>query len=196
MDKVNLTINGINVSVPKDYTVLMAAREAGIDIPTLCFLKDINEIAACRVCVAEVDIKGVPMRNLPATCVLQVQEGMNVRTNTKKVRNAVRMNVELILANHNRECLTCLRNGTCELQKLCDELNIKDIEYQGAKREAKIDNLSHSIIRDTSKCILCGRCVSTCREVQGIGILDFTKRGFNTEVAPAFDYSMKDVPCV
>jgi len=196
MDRVNLTINGIQVNVPKDYTVLLAAREAGIDIPTLCYLKDINEIAACRVCVVEVDVKGVPMRNLPASCVLQVQEGMNVRTNTPKVRNAVRMNVELILANHNRECLTCLRNGTCELQKLCDELGIKDIEYQGEKREAKIDNLSYSIVRDSSKCILCGRCVSTCREVQGIGILDFTKRGFNTEVAPAFGYSMNDVPCV
>ncbi len=196
MENVNVTINGIQVSVPKDYTVLMAAREAGIDIPTLCFLKDINEIAACRVCVVEVDIKGVPMRNLPASCVLQVQEGMNVRTNTAKVRNAVRMNVELILANHNRECLTCLRNGTCELQKLCDELGIKDIEFEGAKREAKIDDLSHSIVRDTSKCILCGRCVSTCRNVQGIGVLDFTKRGFNTEVAPAFDYSMMDVECV
>lgn len=196
MDKVNVTINGIQVSVPKDYTVLMAAREAGIDIPTLCFLKDINEIAACRVCVVEVDIKGVPMRNLPASCVLQVQDGMNVRTNTAKVRNAVRMNVELILANHNRECLTCLRNGTCELQKLCDELGISDIEFEGAKREATLDNLSHSIVRDSSKCILCGRCISTCRDVQGIGILDFTKRGFNTEVAPAFDYSMKDVPCV
>ena len=196
MDKVNVTINGIQISVPKDYTVLMAAREAGIDIPTLCYLKDINEIAACRVCVVEVDIKGVPMRNLPASCVLQVQDGMNVRTNTAKVRNAVRTNVELILANHNRECLTCLRNGTCELQKLCDELGIKDIEFQGAKRESKIDNLSHSIVRDSSKCILCGRCVSTCREVQGIGVLDFTNRGFNTEVAPAFDYSMKDVDCV
>ncbi len=196
MDKVNVTINGIQVNVPKDYTVLMAAREAGIDIPTLCYLKDINEIAACRVCVVEADIKGVPMRNLPASCVLQVQDGMNIRTNTPKVRNAVRMNVELILANHNRECLTCLRNGTCELQKLCDELGIDNIEFEGAKREAKIDNLSHSIIRDTSKCILCGRCVTTCRDVQGIGILDFTKRGFNTEVAPAFDYSMKDVPCV
>ncbi|WP_312814857.1 NADH-dependent [FeFe] hydrogenase, group A6 [Sedimentibacter sp.] len=196
MDKVKLTINGIQVSVPKDYTVLMAAREAGIDIPTLCYLKDINEIAACRVCVVEVDIKGVPMRNLPTSCVLQVQEGMNVKTNTAKVRNAVRMNVELILANHNRECLTCLRNGTCELQKLCDELGIKDIEFEGEKRESVLDNLSHSIIRDGSKCILCGRCVSTCRDVQGIGILDFTRRGFNTEVAPAFDYSMKDVPCV
>jgi NADP-reducing hydrogenase subunit HndD len=136
LDKINMTINGIQVSVPKDYTVLLAAREAGIDIPTLCYLKDINEIAACRVCVVEVDINGVPMRNLPASCVLQVQEGMNVRTNTQKVRNAVRMNVELILANHNRECLTCLRNGTCELQKLCDELGIKDKEFQGEKKRS------------------------------------------------------------
>lgn len=196
LERVNLTINGLKINVPKEYTVLLAAREAGIDIPTLCYLKDINEVAACRVCVVEVDINGVPMRNLPASCVLQVQEGMNVRTNTARVRNAVRMNVELILANHNRECLTCLRNGTCELQKLCDELGIEEIEYQGEKREAKIDKLSHSIVRDTTKCILCGRCVSTCKSVQEIGILDFTKRGFNTEVAPAFDYSMKDVPCV
>lgn len=196
MDKVNVTINGIPVSVPKDYTVLLAAKEAGVDIPTLCYLKDINEIAACRVCVVEADINGVPMRNLPASCVLQVQEGMNVRTNTAKVRNAVKKNVELILANHNRECLTCKRNGTCELQKLCDELGIDDVPYQGEKRKPVLDDLSYSIVRDSSKCILCGRCISTCKNVQGIGVLDFTNRGFYTEVAPAFDYSMRDVDCV
>ena len=196
MDKVKVTINGIEVEVPSDYTVLMAAKEAGIDIPTLCFLKDINEVAACRVCIVEVDIKGVPMRNLPASCVLQVQDGMNVRTNTSQVRNAVRTNVELILANHNRECLICKRNGSCELQQLCDELGIRDIAYTGAKNESKIDDISDSIVRDPSKCILCGRCVSVCRDVQGIGALDFTNRGFNTEVAPAFNFSMKDVNCV
>jgi len=196
MDKVNVTINGIHVQVPADYTVLLAAREAGVDIPTLCYLKDINEIAACRVCVVEADVNGRPLRNLPASCVLKVEEGMNVRTNTKQVRDAVRTNVELILANHNRECTTCKRNGTCELQKLCDELGIKDVAYTGSKREGKIDDLSYSIVRDPSKCILCGRCVSTCRNVQGIGVLDFTKRGFRTEVAPAFNYSMRDVDCV
>ncbi len=196
MEKVNVTINGIAVSVPSDYTVLLAAREAGIDIPTLCYLKDINEIAACRVCVVEVDINGVAMRNLPASCILQVQEGMNVRTNTAQVRKAVRNNVELILANHNRECLICKRNGSCELQKLCDELGIKEIPYDGVKRKAVVDDLSHSIVRDSSKCILCGRCISVCRDVQGIGVLDFTHRGFNTEVAPAFDFSMRDVDCV
>lgn len=195
MDKVTVTINGIEVKVPKDYTVLLAAREAGIDIPTLCYLKDVNEIAACRVCVVEADVNGRPIRNLPASCVLKVEDGMNVRTNTQKVRDAVRTNVELILANHNRECLTCLRNGTCELQKLCDELGIEDIPYEGEKRPQTIDDLSYSIVRDSSKCILCGRCVSTCKNVQEIGILDFTRRGFYTEITPAFDLSMKDVPC-
>lgn len=195
MDKVNVTINGIPVSVPKDYTVLLAAREAGVDIPTLCYLKDVNEIAACRVCVVEADVNGVPMRNLPASCVLQVAEGMNVKTNTAKVREAVKTNVELILANHNRECLTCRRNQTCELQKLCDELGITEVPYTGAMRKDTYDDLSHSIVRDASKCILCGRCITTCRDIQGIGVLDFTKRGFNTEVAPAFDYSMRDVDC-
>ncbi|HBH12280.1 MAG TPA: ferredoxin, partial [Clostridiales bacterium] len=126
----------------------------------------------------------------------KVENGMNVRTNTTRVREAVRTNLELILANHNRECLTCFRNGTCELQKLCDEMGIGEISYQGQKRKVRLDNVSSSIVRDSSKCILCGRCISTCKDVQGIGILDFTKRGFETEVAPAFDYSMADAPCV
>ncbi len=196
MDKVKVTVNGIEVMVPKNYTALMAAREAGIDIPSLCYLKDINEIAACRVCVVEADVNGVPMRNLPASCVLEVQDGMNIRTNTPQVRKAVRTNVELILASHDRECLMCKRNGSCELQKLCDEMGIKEVSYEGEKRGGTIDNKSFSIIRDPNKCILCGRCVSVCKDVQGIGVLDFTKRGFETEVAPAFDYSMKDVNCV
>jgi NADH-quinone oxidoreductase subunit G/NADP-reducing hydrogenase subunit HndD len=174
----------------------MAAKEAGIDIPTLCYLKDINEVAACRLCVVEASINGQKMRNLPASCVLKVQDGMEVKTNTKRVRNAVRSNLELILANHNRECLSCTRNGTCELQTLCDELGIEDIKYQGEQRRWQVDNVSNSIVRDSSKCILCGRCISTCRDIQGIGILDFTERGFETEIAPAFDFSMDNVPCI
>ncbi|MGM9992432.1 MAG: NADH-dependent [FeFe] hydrogenase, group A6 [Candidatus Bruticola sp.] len=196
MANVNVTVNGIHVSVPDDYTALLAARAAGVDIPTLCYLKDINEVAACRVCVVEVDINGRPMRNLPASCVLKVEEGMNIRTNTPKVRKAVKTNVELILANHKRDCLECIRSGNCELQKLSRELGIRDIPYKGETREWHIDDLSPSVVRDSSKCILCGRCVSVCRNVQGIGVLDFTNRGFKTEVAPAYNFSMRDVECV
>jgi NADH-quinone oxidoreductase subunit G/NADP-reducing hydrogenase subunit HndD len=195
-ENVKVTVNGIPVSVPKDYTALLAAKAAGFDIPTLCYLKGVNEIAACRVCVVEADINGVPMKNLPASCVLQVQEGMNIRSNTPQVRKAVKKNVELILANHNRECISCTRNGTCELQKLCDELGIEHVTYNGEKRKSVLDDLSYSIVRDSSKCILCGRCISTCKGVQGIGVLDFTHRGFHTEVAPAYDYSMRDVNCI
>ncbi|QSX05194.1 iron hydrogenase small subunit [Sedimentibacter sp. zth1] len=196
MDKVKVTINGIEVEVPRDYTVLMAAKEAGINIPTLCYLKDVNEVAACRLCVVEVDVKGVPMRNLPASCVLQVQDGMNVRTNTKRVRNAVKTNLELILANHERDCLLCNRNGNCELQKLCDEMGIKEVPFKGEVRERKIDNFSNSIVRDSGKCILCGRCVSTCKNVQNIGIIDFVNRGFNTQITPAFDMSLNKIDCI
>ncbi|RKD25262.1 NAD(P)-dependent iron-only hydrogenase catalytic subunit [Caminicella sporogenes DSM 14501] len=192
MEKVKLTINGIEVEVPSNYTVLEAAKEVGIDIPTLCYLKGINEVGACRVCLVEVE----GARSLQASCVLPVRDGMVVKTNTKKVRNAVKTTVELILANHNRECLTCFRNGSCELQKLAEELGIDEISFEGAKREATIDEFSHSIVRDSSKCILCGRCVSVCKNVQGIGILDFTNRGFKTEVAPAFGKSMADAPCI
>ncbi|MGI6737280.1 MAG: NADH-dependent [FeFe] hydrogenase, group A6 [Anaerovoracaceae bacterium] len=195
-NKVNITIDGITVQVPSDYTVLLAAREAGIDIPTLCYLKDINETASCRLCVVEVDINGKPMRNLPASCVLQVVEGMNVRTNTPRVRKAVRTNIELLLANHNRECLTCARNQTCELQKLCDELGIDMERFDGEKREVCYDDLSPAIVRDSSKCILCGRCVSACDKIQDLSVLEFVNRGVNTKVAPGFNYSIKDTDCI
>ena len=196
MANVNVTVNGIHVSVPEDYTALMAAREAGVDIPTLCYLKGINEVASCRLCVIEADVNGRPMRNLPASCILKVEEGMNIRTNTERVRKAVKMNLELILANHRCECLTCIRNQKCELQKLCREMGVDTVRFEGEKRPMHVDQLSTSVVRDSSKCVLCGRCVSMCRDVQGIGVLDFTNRGFKTEVAPAFNYSMRDVECV
>jgi len=195
MEKINIKINNTEVQVPKDYTVLMAAKEAGIDIPTLCYLKEINEVAACRLCVVEAYINGKQMRNLPASCVLKVEEGMEIKTNTQRVRSARRNNLQLILANHNRECLVCYRNVSCELQALCRELGVEDVKYEGEKRNWTVDKVSDSIVRDSSKCILCGRCVSTCRNIQGIGILDFVKRGFETEIAPAFDFSMDKVPC-
>lgn len=194
--KVNVTINGVSVNVPEDYTVLLAAREAGIDIPTLCYLKDINEVAACRLCVCEVEVNGRPMRNLPTACVLKVEDGMVVRTDTPRVRKAVKMNLELILANHNRECLTCTRNQTCELQKLCYEMGIDMERFDGEKRAVCIDDLSPSIIRDSSKCVLCGRCVSACAKIQDINVLEFVNRGVNTKVAPGFGYSIKDTDCI
>ncbi|MBS7526974.1 [FeFe] hydrogenase, group A [Fusibacter paucivorans] len=192
MKNVTITINGNQYAVPSDLTVLEAARTVGIDIPTLCFLKDINEVGACRVCVVEVE----GARALQASCVLPVREGMVVKTNNQRVRNARKTTVELILANHNRECTTCVRSKNCELQSVSEELGIRDIRYTGAKREGKYDNFSHSIVRDSSKCILCGRCVSACKNVQGIGILDFVNRGFETTVGPAFEVSMKDAPCI
>ena len=192
MSNVKLTINGAEYQVPGNLTVLEAARTVGIDIPTLCFLKDINEVGACRVCVVEVE----GARALQASCVLPVREGMVVNTNNMRVRKARKNTVELLLANHNRECTTCVRSKNCELQSVSEELGIREIGFEGAKREGSFDNLSPSIVRDSSKCILCGRCVSACKNVQGIGILDFTNRGFETNVGPAFDMSMNDTPCI
>ncbi len=192
MGNVKLTINGLQVEVSKNATVLEAARQIGVDIPTLCYMKDINEVGACRVCMVEVE----GARALQASCVLPVREGMIVKTNTKRVRNAVKNTVELILANHNRECLSCYRNKNCELQTLTEELGIEDVEFMGQKRAYEIDNLSPAIVRDSSKCILCGRCVATCKQTQTIGILEFTDRGFHTSVSPAFNKSFKDSPCI
>ncbi len=192
MEKVSLTIDNITVEVPKDYTVLEAARTIGIDIPTLCYMKDINEVGSCRVCVVEVQ----GARSLQAACVHPVSEGMIVKTNTKKVREARKATVELILSNHNRECLTCYRNRNCELQQLSEELGIDEIPFERVKTGAVIDDKSYSIVRDPSKCILCGRCVSVCKNVQEIGILGFINRGFDMKVGPAFDISMADAPCI
>lgn len=192
MGNVNITIDGIKTSVPKNYTVLEAAKSLNIDIPTLCYLKDINEIGACRMCIVEV--KGA--RALQASCVLPVSEGMVVYTNSPLVRESRKAILELILSRHNRECLTCSRNLNCELQKLCEELNVKEVPFKPYQTEYKIDDLSPAIVRDPSKCILCGRCISMCKKVQGVGVIDFTGRGFKTNVSPAFDRSLNDSACI
>jgi len=192
MEMVNVTIDGISASVPQNYTVLEAARSLGINIPTLCFLKGVNEVGACRMCVVEVE----RARTLQASCVLPVSEGMVVKTNSPRVRESRKTTLELLLSRHNRECTTCVKNMNCELQKICQDLNIKEVPYEGSKIQYSVDDLSPSIVRDPSKCILCGRCVNVCKDVQGVGAVDFTKRGFKTMVSPAFGESMNDIACI
>ncbi|RKD31639.1 NADH-dependent [FeFe] hydrogenase, group A6 [Thermohalobacter berrensis] len=192
MSNVTLTIDGQRVTVPENYTVLEAARSAGINIPTLCYLKEINEVGACRVCVVEVE----GARTLQASCVLQVEDGMVVKTNTKKVREARKAVVELMLSSHDRKCLTCERNNKCELQNLANEFNIKEISFEGKMKVETVDMKSTSIVRDPNKCVLCGRCVSVCNRVQNIGVLGFANRGFETKVGPVAEKSISEVPCI
>ncbi len=189
---VNVIIDGVNVQVPEGSTVLQAAKIAGIDIPTLCYLKDINEIGACRVCVVE--IKGA--RNLQAACVYPVSEGLEVYTNTPKVRESRKVTTELILSNHDKKCLTCSRNRNCELQKLADEMGIDRLRFEGENEIHEIDNLSPSIVRDNNKCILCRRCISVCKNIQTVSVIDSANRGIKTRVGSAFDMSLNEAPCV
>lgn len=191
MEMVNITIDGKKIQVPKDYTVLQAAREAGVEIPTLCYLKGINEIGACRMCIVEV--KGA--RSLQAACVYPVSEGMEVLTNSERVRRARKVNLELILSNHDRSCLTCVRSGNCELQKLAEDLNVKQIRYEGENIRRPLDDFSPSVVRDPNKCILCKRCINVCRNVQEVGVINANYRGFRTVISTAFDRSLNDVAC-
>ena len=192
MDMVNIKINGMEYSVPASATVLEAARFANIDIPTLCYLKDINKVGSCRMCLVE--IKGG--RALQAACVYPVSEGMEVFTNTPAVREARRVNLELILSNHDRNCLSCVRNRNCELQKLAEEMNIDEIPFEGESKHLPIDDLSPSIVRDNNKCILCRRCVAACRENQAVGVIGPTERGFQTHIACAFEAKLGESPCI
>ena len=192
MEQVTIKINGQSVTVPKDYTILQAARSVGIDIPTLCYLKDVSQTGSCRMCVVE--IKGA--RSLQASCVYPVSEGLEVYTNTPKVRRSRKVTLELLLSNHDRKCLTCVRNKNCELQTLSEELGIGDITYEGERLEHDIDDLSPSIVRDNNKCVLCRRCVSACKDIQTVAVIDATKRGFATTIASPFEASLGEVPCV
>ncbi|HIV03274.1 MAG TPA: iron hydrogenase small subunit [Candidatus Aphodoplasma excrementigallinarum] len=194
MEMVNLKINGIDVSAPKGSTVLEAARLANIDIPTLCYLKDVNQIGSCRMCVVE--IKGA--RSLQAACVYPINEGMEVYTNSPLVRESRKTTLELILSNHDKACLTCVRNRNCELQSMAEELGINELPYESSESgsRAKIDDLSPSIVRDNNKCILCRRCVSVCKNVQTVGVIDAKQRGFATNIGCAFDKSLGEVACV
>ncbi|MDD6203598.1 MAG: NADH-dependent [FeFe] hydrogenase, group A6 [Firmicutes bacterium] len=192
MNTVNLTIDGVKVQVPSDYTVLEAARAAHINIPTLCYLKDINQIGACRMCLVE--IKNA--RALAAACVMPVSEGMEVKTNTPKIRNARKLNLELLLSNHNRECTSCIRSGSCELQAMCNEMGVTNGRFDGAKTPSTVDDIGPSIVRDNSKCILCRRCVAVCNKVQNVGAIGVANRGFTTAVGCVFNKSLAESTCI
>jgi NADH-quinone oxidoreductase subunit G/NADP-reducing hydrogenase subunit HndD len=195
MADVNLTINGIPVRVPAGSTLLQAAETVSIRIPTLCYDKQLTVTGACRLCVVEVAGPNGTTRLEPA-CSFPAQEGMVVRTNTRELRDARRTIIELILANHPRACQTCVRNQRCSLQDACREYSIDKIRYEGEKRHHDVDTSSVALTRHPDFCILCGKCVKVCKEVQGVYALDFVKRGFSTTVLPPFDRDLVDTVCV
>ena len=188
---INLTIDDQNVTVPEGTTILQAAKQAGIDIPTLCFLKDINEVGDCRMCIVEVEGR----KGFATSCIQKVEEGMVVHTHTPNVLEARHVILDLIISNHSKDCLTCTRSGNCELQVLATKFNVLNIEFEGERTEHKIDDLSPSIVRDFNKCILCRRCVAACKNVQEIGSIDCINRGFESCISTVGDHSLNDVNC-
>ena len=188
---INLTIDDQNVTVPEGTTILQAAKQAGIDIPTLCFLKDINEVGDCRMCIVEVEGR----KGFATSCIQKVEEGMVVHTHTPNVLEARHVILDLIISNHSKDCLTCTRSGNCELQVLATKFNVLNIEFEGERTEHKIDDLSPSIVRDFNKCILCRRCVAACKNVQEIGAIDCINRGFESCISTVGDHSLNDVNC-
>ena len=187
-----LTIDNIKVEVPDGTTVLNAARKAGVKVPTLCYLEDVQAIGACRVCLVEIE----GARTLVASCVMPAGEGMKVHTNTKRVREARRLVVDLLLSAHDGNCQTCNRNEDCELQAVARELGIKDVTYPGEKNRRLVDKSTPALERDSAKCIHCRRCVTVCSSIQCVGGLFPQKRGFHTLIGPAFAANLDDIPCV
>ena len=194
METINVKINGVDYAVPKGSTVLEAARAANIEIPTLCYMKDINEIGACRLCLVEVSEGGRPFR-LVTACVYPVTDGMVVLTNTPRINKSRKTNLELLLSNHDRKCLSCVRSTTCELQKLCLEYGVDEDKFKGIKNEYKVDN-STPIIRDNNKCILCRRCVAACKNMQEIGVIGANDRGFDTHIGSIFEKALAETSCI
>ena len=192
MNMISLHINNCPVEVPEGTTILQAARLSGIKIPTLCRVEGLHPVGACRVCVVEL----ADARNLAAACSMPVAKGMNVFTNTRRVRQARKLVVELLLSEHNGECQTCDRNEDCELQALAAELGIREIAYEGERTRKRIDTSTPALLRDSGKCIKCRRCVSVCHEMQDVGALWPQNRGFETVIGPAFNHDLSSVACV
>lgn len=192
MTMVNLTINGQAVQAPQGSTILEAARNAGIYIPTLCYHPELRPEGACRLCMVEAS----GARTLVASCVYPVSDGMVVKTNTTKVREARKTIVELLLTNHPKDCLCCQKSGDCELQKIAADLGVRKLRFEGGERKAHtIDASNPSLVRDQEKCILCGRCIRVCRDVQKMSVYSFAGRGFDTIVSTAFEHDLKDAAC-
>ena len=188
---VNITIDGRKLQAPKSATVLEAAKLSGIGVPSLCYHPELRPEGACRVCVVEVE----GAKSLVASCVYPVNEGMVVRTNTPAVREARKTIVELLLANHPQDCLSCQRSTNCELQNMAADLGIRKVRFNGVKKDLPLDANNPSLVRDQNKCILCGRCIKACSDRQGVDVYSFAKRGFDTVVAPAFEVGLELAPC-
>lgn len=193
METVNIKINGLDIAAPAGSTILEAAKLAHVEIPTLCYLKEINEIGACRICVVEV--KGA--RSLVASCVFPINEGMEIFTNTPKVLESRKRTLELILSDHDRKCLSCVRSGDCELQKLSNDLKVEDEgKYDGETNQFEIDYTAAHMYRDNNKCILCRRCSAVCEKVQAVGVIGPNERGFKTNIASPFNMGLAETSCV
>ncbi len=195
MDMITLKINGAEVSAPAGSTVLEAARYAGVDIPTLCYLKDINEIGACRLCLVEASENGRPFR-MVTSCVYPASEGMEVRTNTPKVNSFRKMNLELLLSAHDKKCLSCIRSTTCELQKLCRDYKVDESAFGSHPKNVPVEDSTAYLVRDPNKCILCRRCIGACKNMQDIGVIGANNRGYDSVIGTFFEKSLADTSCV
>ncbi|MDD6042350.1 MAG: NADH-dependent [FeFe] hydrogenase, group A6 [Eubacteriaceae bacterium] len=193
MEMINLKMNGVDIQAPAGSTILEAARLNNIEIPTLCYLKDINEIGACRICVVEV--KGA--RTLVTSCVYPINEGMEVWTSSPLVMESRKKTLQLILSNHDRKCLSCVRSGNCELQQLCRKYGVDDEGYyDGERTVCELDTTAAHMVRDNTKCILCRRCTSTCEKVQAVGVIGANERGFRTNIGSQFEMGLGETSCV
>lgn len=192
MEMLNIKINGMPFSVEKNTTILEACHKFGIKIPTLCYLKDINEIGACRMCLCEV--KGA--RSLVAACVYPIdREGTEIFTNTSQIQKFRKTTLELIVSNHDKKCLSCPRSNSCELQKLCVEYGVDESKFEGAVTKSEVDETTLHLIRNNNKCVLCRRCSAACKN-QYVGVIGANNRGFDTEIGCAFNQNLADVACV
>ncbi|MDR0974415.1 MAG: [FeFe] hydrogenase, group A [Ruminococcus sp.] len=194
MDMFKVTVNGVEVEAPKGTTVLDAAKKAGVDIPTLCYMRKVNEIGACRICMTEVD-EGRGFR-LVASCVYPISNGMKIKTNSKTVMDSRRTTLELILSTHNKKCLSCVRSGHCELQNLCNDMGVdNELAFMGENETYELDFSATHMYRDNSKCILCRRCVAAC-EQQGVGVIGPNNRGFKTHISSAYELGLGETSCI